>query len=325
MPERKASLWMVVLAFATVYVVWGSTYLAIKIAVGVMPPLFMAGVRFIIAGAILLAFNKLKKVEKPTALEWRNASVIGLLMLLMGNGGVCLAETRVASGIVALLVSTVPLWLVLIPWLFMRGPRPGILQVAGLSLGLLGIGLLIMPAEGTAQAALGKTVDILGVLTVVIGSLGWATGTLVAKRAVLPKTALLANGMEMFAGGVGLLVASALTGEFSRVKVNAFTGSSLLALAYLIVFGSILAFSAYIWLNGVTTPARLGTYAYVNPVVAVLLGWGFMGEPLSLRAVLAMLVIISGVVMLSLKPKARAEASLKIPPVQVEATTTSSA
>lgn len=325
MPERKPTLWMIVLAFATVYIVWGSTYLAIKIAVGTIPPLFLAGIRFLISGGILLVYNKIRKVERPTPLEWRNASAIGLLMLLMGNGGVCLAETRVASGIVALLVSTVPLWLLLLPWLILKGPRPGLVQVVGLALGLVGIGLLIYPAEGSAKAALGKTVDILGVMTVVVGSLGWASGTLFAKRAVLPKTALLANGMEMFAGGVGLIFASAATGEFSRVRLAGFTTASVLALAYLVVFGSILAFSAYIWLNGVTTPARIGTYAYVNPVVAVLLGSIFMGEPLTLRAVLSMVVIIFGVVLLSMKPRVAPNPVVKIPPVQVEATSSTSA
>jgi drug/metabolite transporter (DMT)-like permease len=230
--------------------------------------------------------------------QWRNAAVVGVLMLSCGNGGVTWAEIRLPSGLAAIMVATVSLWLLLLNWAFGNKKRPTASQAAGLAIGLLGLVVLVMP---NGQGLLGKGTDLVGAGVILVGALGWAGGTLFARQAELPASPWMTNGGEMLFGGVALIVVGTVSGE--RVRWAAVSAQSLGALAYLVVFGSIIAFSAYTWLNKATTPARLGTYAYVNPAVAVLLGAIFAGEPITARSVVAMLLILSGVVMLSLVRK----------------------
>lgn len=295
MPElalrEQPSTAKVVAAFAAVYLIWGSTYLAILYAIQTLPPFLMAGVRFIVAGAVLFAWAWLRGARGATLVHWKSAAVVGGLLLLGGNGGVVWAEQRVASGLAALLVATVPLWMVLLEWLRRGGVRPDGRTITGVALGLAGLALLVGPNAFLG----GGRVDLLGAGVLVLASLSWAVGSLYARRAPLPGSPLLATAMEMLAGGALLVVLGLATGEAGVVDPAAVSLRSWLALLYLIVFGSLVGFTAYIWLLGVSTPARVSTYAYVNPVVAVLLGWALASEPLTPRMVVAAAIIVCAV------------------------------
>lgn len=279
-------------AFAAIYLIWGSTYLAIRFAIETMPPFLMAGTRFLIAGTILYLWMLRRGVAPPTSIQWRAAAVIGGLLMLGGNGGVVWAEQRVPSSLAALMVATVPLWMALLNWVWQNGPRPEGRLGLGLALGFSGILLLIGPSELMGS----QRIDLAGAAALLISTLSWATGSLYSRRAPLPTAPLLATAMQMLGGGALMAIVSALLGEWSHVDWGAISLRSLLAYSYLIVFGSLIAFSAYVWLLRVTTPARVATYAYVNPLIAVILGWALGGEPLTLRTVLAAAVIIAAVV-----------------------------
>ncbi|HEX7091511.1 MAG TPA: EamA family transporter [Longimicrobiales bacterium] len=314
MPEpvlrERPSTAKVVAAFAAVYTIWGSTYLAILYAIETLPPFLMAGVRFVIAGSVLYAWAWLRGARRPvTLLHWKSALVVGGLLLLGGNGAVVWAEQRVASGLAALLVATVPLWMVLLDWLRPAGVPPDRRTAAGIVIGLAGLALLVGPESLLG----GGRVDPLGAGVLVAGSLSWAAGSLYARGARLPDSALLATAMEMLAGGALLVLVGALTGEVGRLDPGAVSARSLLGLLYLIVFGSLVGFTAYTWLLGVSTPARVSTYAYVNPVVAVLLGWALAGEPLTPRMALAAAVIVAAVAAITGRRATRGEPAMERP------------
>lgn len=286
-PSRAA----VAAALAAVYVVWGSTYLAIRFAVETLPPFLMAGVRFTVAGLILYGWRRAVGFGRPTAREWRAATVVGGLMLLCGNGGVVWAEQWIESGTAALIVASVPLWMVLMDWLRPGGRRPRATVWLGILVGLAGVGLLLgVPDPGPNYLA--------GGIVLVLASVAWAAGSLYSRSASLPAP-LLATGMQMLAGGGLLLLAGLVTGEASAVDPASFSTRSLLALLYLIVFGSLIGYSAYVWLLRVTPAAIASTYAYVNPLVAVLLGWLLAGEQMNARIILASLVIVGGVALIT--------------------------
>lgn len=291
--SRRAPLALVLAAFAAVYLVWGSTYLAIMVALETLPPLLMAGARFLLAGAILYGIMRLRGEAAPAPRHWRTTALIGALLLLCGNGGVTLAEQTVPSGIAALLVAMVPMWMVLLEWLRPRGTRPTARTLLGLLVGFVGIVVLVGPG------ALGGGVDLWGASLVMMGSAAWAAGSIYSRAADLPKSALLATGMEMLWGGAWLLLAGLLRGELGTVDPSAFSTRSVLAFAYLVLFGSLVGFTAYIWLLGVSTPARVSTYAYVNPVVAVLLGWWLLNEPLTPRVLGAAAIIVLAVAVIT--------------------------
>lgn len=282
----------IIAAFVSVYLIWGSTYLGIRFAIETIPPHLMAAARFLVAGAILYAWARWRGAPRPTRSNWRAATVIGGLLLLGGNGAVVWAETRVPSGLTALLVATVPIWMALIATFESGGRRPPAPVIAGLVLGMAGLALLVAPGK------LAGRVDLLGAAVLLVGTLSWAFGSLHSRGADLPKSGFLAAAMEMLAGGLLLLVFGLATGQAADFALSAVSVRSLTALVYLIVFGSLVGFTAYIWLLGATTPARVSTYAYVNPVVAVLLGWAFAGESLTLRTVLAAAVIVGAVVLI---------------------------
>lgn len=291
-------------AFAAVYVIWGSTYLAIFYAIETLPPFLMASVRFLIAGALLYGWSLSRAPRRPTAIEWRSALIIGGLLLLGGNGAVVWAEQMVPSGIAALLVAVTPCWMVLLGWLWHGAQRPGFRTILGLVLGFGGIALLVGPS-----AILGAgDIHPAGVLVLMLGSLAWATGSIYSKRAPSAPGALLFTGMQMLMGSGLLFLAGAVTGEIGRFDPGGASLRSLLAVLYLIVFGAIIGYSAYIWLLRVSTPARVSTYAYVNPVVAVLLGWAIAGEELSARMGIAAVIIIAGVALITMEEQARRRA-----------------
>ncbi len=296
-------------AFAAVYVLWGSTYLAIRFAVATLPPFLMAGARHLVAGAVLYPLARMHSGERPTQANWFAAALMGTLLLLVGNGGVSWAEMYVPSGVTALLVATVSFWMVLLDWLRPGGVRPTWRVVVGLMLGFAGLAFLVSPS----RLAGGGRVDTLGAIVLLLASLSWATGSVFARRLRLPHAPLLSTAMQSLAGGVLLIFFGLLFGQGTALHWEAVSLRSLLALGYLIVFGSLLGFSTYTWLLRVAPPARVATYAYVNPVVAMFLGWALAGERLTLRTLAAAAVIIAAVVLVISsrhKPSALPESDL---------------
>lgn len=294
-----------VTAFAAVYILWGSTYLAIRFAVATIPPFLMAGTRHLIAGAILYPLARIRTGERPTRANWSAATLIGALLLFGGNGGVCWAEQIVPSGVTALLVATVSLWMVTIDWLRPGGVRPTGRVFVGLALGFAGLAFLVGPSK---LAGSGR-VNPLGAAVLVLASLSWATGSVFSRHLELPRAPLLGTAMQSLAGGALLIVVGLLTGQGARLDGSAVSLRSVVALGYLVVFGSLLGFSAYTWLLVHAPPTRVGTYAYVNPVVAMFLGWAFAGERITLRTFVAAAVIIAAVVLVI---TARQRATIKI-------------
>ena len=292
---RPASRTQIVAAFASIYVIWGSTYLAIRYADQTIPPFIMAGIRFVVSGSLLYVWSRWRGAPPPMRLHWRNAVIAGGFLLLGGNGAVVWAEQFVPSGLTALLVSILPFWLVIIEWVRPPRRRPSGAVLAGLVLGFIGIIVLVGPAD------LGGHGDIkpIGAVVLILGSLSWAIGSFWSRDAALPASGLLTTGMEMLGGGILLLVAGAVSGEFGRFDTQEVSRASAVGLAYLITFGSLLGFTSYIWLLDKVSPARLGTYAYVNPVVAVVLGWAVAGERLSLRTGVAAAIVICAVALIT--------------------------
>lgn len=278
------------LGFASVYILWGSTYLGIRFAVASIPPLLMAGVRHLVAGAILYAIMRLSGQPRPTRLHWRNATLLGGLLLLGGNGLVSVAEQTVSSGVAALIVAAVPFWMVLLNAADRR-VAPKLSVLAGLVLGILGLAILVLPTGKAAP----DHVDTFGVLMLIAATFSWGVGSLYSPKAALPTSTFLGIGMEMIAGGALLFGVGLVSGEGVGFHLDAVTLKSLLALAYLIVFGSLFGFSAYVWLLKHSTPARASTYAFVNPVIAVILGWALAGEAFTARIALAGGIIVAGV------------------------------
>jgi drug/metabolite transporter (DMT)-like permease len=282
-------------AFAAVYILWGSTYLAIRFAVETLPPLLMAATRFATAGIILLLFARARGGNAATRAEWRAGLVSGLLLLVGGNGLVVWAEQRVPSGITALLVAVVPLWMVVLDWLRPSGKRPPALVFVGLALGLGGLGLLVGNDVQQGHA----NVDLVGAAMLMFASLSWAAGSLYTKHSPVSSNGVNAAATQMVCGGVCLAVLSLLTGEAAHMNLANASSRSLLGLAYLITFGSLVGYTAYVYLLGHTTAAKAATYAYVNPVVAVFLGWAIAHEPVTMRTIVAAAVILAGVAIIT--------------------------
>ncbi len=295
-PARTTTL--VLMAFAAVYVVWGSTYLAIRIGIESFPPLILAGLRHITVGLFLYPILRRKTGIRPTAANWRTAVVTGALLLFVGNGGVSWAEQTVPSGIAALLVATVSLWLVIVDWLRPGGVKPAPRVAMGLLMGFLGLALLVGPAHLGGS----ERVDPRGAAVLVVASLAWACGSLYSKHGGMPSSPMLGVAMQSFAGGAILLIAGLFAGEFHALHLGAILLRSWLALAYLIVFGSGMGFSAYIYILHKSTAARVATYAFVNPVVALFLGWLIAGETITLRTVIAAAVILTAVILVITAP-----------------------
>jgi drug/metabolite transporter (DMT)-like permease len=289
-------------AFASIYLIWGSTYLAIRYAVETIPPFIMGGTRFVISGALLYLWARSRGATRPTRINWRNAAMAGGFLLLGGNGAVVWAEQFMPSGLTALLVSILPFWLVIIEWVRPPRQRPSGAIILGLVLGFAGIVVLVGPSEFGGH----EDVSLLGTLVLILGSLSWAIGSFWSRDADLPASGLLTTGMEMLAGGVLMLIVGAAAGEFGHFDPHHVSRASLTGLLYLITFGSLIGFTSYIWLLDKVSPAQLGTYAYVNPIVAVVLGWAIAGEKLSARTAVAAAVVICGVALITIARSAAA-------------------
>lgn len=305
MSRKSLSLsprWRVVAALGTIYLVWGSTYLAIRFADETIPPFLMAGARFLVAGGLLYVWMRARGTPRPSAPQWIASFVVGALLLALGNGGVVFAETLVPSGIAALLIGLVPIWMALLDWLRPGGPRPGLGVVLGLFLGLAGVALLASPGLTNG----GRGLSTFGVVILLGSGIAWAAGSLYSRSGRLPTVPLLATATEMLAGGAVLVGMGSLTGEWGRLQTHTISTRSLVSLAYLVVVGSLVGFTLYIWLLRTTAPAIVSTYAYANPVVAVFLGWALAGEAVTGRTLVAAAVIIAGVVVITSFPARRA-------------------
>ncbi|MEO5721035.1 MAG: EamA family transporter [Chthoniobacterales bacterium] len=289
-PSRAAIL----TGFASIYLIWGSTYLAILFAIRTMPPLLMAGTRFLCAGVILYLGARWSGATCGRLVEWRTAFIVGACLLLGGNGGVTLAEQYVPSGLAALLVATVPLYVVLLSWLFDLTKRPRPLTMLGLAGGFVGVGVLIWPAirssgeSASAHAWLGMSI-------LLFSSFIWSAGSLYSRQAPSAASPFLAAGQQMLCGGTLLVLAGLARGEWANLQVAQISAVSLGAFLYLVVIGGIIGYASYAWLLRYCDPAKVATYAYVNPVVAVLLGAFFAGEKLSLLTAIAAGIIIGSV------------------------------
>lgn len=295
MTEKGASRAQLIAAFASIYIIWGSTYLAIRYAIETIPPFIMGGTRFLVSGALLYLWARSRGAPRPMKLHWRNAIIAGGFLLLGGNGAVVWAEQFVPSGLTALLVSILPFWLVIIEWVRPPRRRPTGAVLVGLVLGFTGIVVLV----GAGNVGGHGDVRPLGALVLILGSLSWAVGSFWSRDAKLPESALLTTGMEMLGGGALLIIVGVLSGEISHLDIHHVSRASTIGLVYLITFGSLLGFTSYIWLLDKVSPAHLGTYAYVNPIVAVLLGWAIAGERLSVRTGVAAAIVICAVALIT--------------------------
>lgn len=297
MPTKPAPPRLLLLAaFAAVYLLWGSTYLAIKYAIAGLPPLLMAGSRFVLAGGILWLVGRLSvSYEAPGWRQWRTSLVVGALLLVGGNGAVVLAERTLPSGLAALLVASEPFWVVLLGWWWLGQAPPGGRVVLGLLLGFGGVWLLVGP-QLQSHAEPGQ---LLGAGLVLAAAFSWAAGSIYGLRAPAARSPVLGAGMQMLCGGALLLALGAARGEGHGLHLAQVPASAWLGWGFLVVFGSLVAFTAYSWLLQHAPPARVATYAYVNPVVAVGLGWALRGEPLSGGLLLGAAVVVGAVVLIT--------------------------
>ena len=302
---RQKSI-LIIAAFLAIYVFWGSTYLAIKYAIESMPPFLMAASRFLIAGTILFIWGRLSKdYERPTFTHWRTTAIAGTLLLLGGNGGVVLAERYIPSSLAALLIATEPFWIVILSWLWLKGKRPNWKVVLGLVIGFAGVWLLI---SGNIKdgGGLGLGSDqLLGAVAMIVASVSWAMGSIYGLRASVPKSSLLTAGMQMMSGGSALMLLGLVRGEWRSLDIATVSLNSWLGLGYLIVFGSLISFTAYSWLLKNAQPSMVATYAYVNPVIAVVLGWLIAGESMTGQMLLGAGVIVGSVVLITMQDKAK--------------------
>lgn len=294
MTAAQVSRAKVIAAYAAIYIIWGSTYLAIKYGIETFPPFALGAIRFLLAGTLLFAWARWRSAVTLQPVHWLHAFLIGLLMLGVGNGAVVWSEQRIPSGIAALIVAIIPLMVVVIDWLRPHGRRPRPLVMIGVLVGLAGLALLVGPsAMGDGE------IDLTGVGVLLIGSLGWSIATVFGKRARVPGDPLLTSAMQLLSGGVCLTILSLVAGEAGRLLNMELTTKGVLAVLYLAIFGSIIAFSAFSWLMRTANPARISTYAYVNPVVAMFLGWLFANERLTARTLVAAAIVLAGVVLIT--------------------------
>ena len=292
---RTTSTTGLVAAFAAVYLIWGSTYLAIRYAVETVPPLLMMGIRHLTAGTLLYTWARWRGTPVPRLREWIYPAVIGTLLFLGGHGSLAWAEQRVPSGIAALLVATLPMWIVVLARMWGTERHLSRSSLVGLVLGFIGVLVLFGPDALRHNGEL----NLVGAAAVLFGTFIWAAGTIWMRNVKMPESPLMSSSMQMLAGGASLVITATLAGETRGFHLANVSTISWLSLAYLIIFGSIIAFTAYTWLHMVAPPSRVATYAYVNPVVAVLLGWALASEPTGVFTWIAMLVILAGVALVN--------------------------
>lgn len=290
---------LLAMAFAAVYFLWGSTYLAIKYAIETFPPFIMAGSRFLFAGGVLflIAYTR-PDFERPTRSQWKTAFIVGTLLLLGGNGGVVIAQHYVSSSLAALIVAAEPFFIVILSWLWLGNARPNMQVGLGLVIGFFGVALLIT-GHGYDN---GGSKDIwvwFGAFVVLISTIFWAVGSIYGLRSPVPRSSLLSAAMQMLCGGSMLMLTSLIRGEWFTFDVSTISGRSWLAVGYLILCGSLAGYTAYSWLLKNSQPSRVATYAYVNPVVAVFLGWSIAGEQITAQMFLGAVIVIISVILVT--------------------------
>jgi drug/metabolite transporter (DMT)-like permease len=286
-------------ALIAVYITWGSTYLAIHYAIQTIPPFLMAGVRFLIAGVCLYLYRRMRGDPRPTLRQWKSALIIGVLLLLGGNGGISWAEQRLTTSVAAIVVGSSPLWMILMD-AFRPGRRPSLPATLGVITGFAGIVILVSP---WSLNGVQNNLDPFSVGVLLLAAFLWAAGSLYSREAVLPSSPLMGTAMEMLCGSAALIAAGSLTGEWVNFHPAAVSGASLLGLGYLVVFGSIVGFGAYTWLFRAAPTSLVSTYAYVNPIVAILLGSLFGSEAITPRILIAATIILGAVAVITLTQK----------------------
>jgi drug/metabolite transporter (DMT)-like permease len=307
-PPRRISL---LTAFAALYLIWGSTYLAIRFAIDTIPPLLMAGARFLLAGLIMHVIARWQGAGRASLAEWRTSLIVGACLLLGGNGGVTLAEQYVSSGLASVMVATVPIYIALLAWAMGTAPKPSPIVWLGLAGGFAGVGILVGPAlhftpNETSHPGI-------GMLILLCSSFLWSAGSIYSTKAKSASSPFLAAGQQMLCGGALLTLAGVVAGELRRFDASRVSLLSVGSFAYLVIIGAVVGFTAYIWLLRHCNPAKVATYAYVNPIVAVLLGAWFAGETLTARAMVAAGLIIGSVALVITVQQAKAK------PVPVDA------
>lgn len=300
---------LILVAFAAIYLIWGTTYLAMRIAVETIPPFAVAGSRFLMAGLLVLGFLRLKGHPWPSFSNWKAAALIGCFLMVGGNGLVMWAVQKIPSGVAALVVATMPLWMTLFDWLFYRGPKPSIRVVAGLMLGLVGIVFLIGPSKVMAGE---QGLHLPSLLILFLAPVFWSFGSLQMRYVDLPKNVFMATALEAICGGFVLVLLSIGFGEFARLNVASISFRSAGATVYLAIFGSLLALTAYSWLLQHVAPSRVATYTFVNPVIAVFLGWLILSEPISVETLVAVVLIVAGVILIVMRKKPASVKTAKI-------------
>ncbi len=299
-PSRGA----LIAGFATIYLVWGSTYLGIRICVESMPPFLMAGARFLVAGALLLAFLRFRGAAWPTRRQWGLNAITGTFLLLGGNGLVVWAEQTIPSGVAALIIGVSPLFFVLIEWAWPGGLRPSALTLFAMLIGFAGVAWLAAPWESAATGGL----HLAGVIAILVACFLWSFGSIYSRHAKHGADPFVASALQMLGGGAALTLTAVFHGDFAQLNLAAITSRAWVSFAYLIVFGSLIAFSTFVWLMKHSTPARVSTYAYVNPVVAVLLGWLILDEPVTARTLVASAIIVAAVAIITVQKNRPAQA-----------------
>lgn len=294
--KKDSKLFAVTLALLTVYLFWGGTYLGMKVAIESIPPFIMAGVRFFLAGVVLFLIGRWKGAEMPGAAEWKGAGIVGALLLLGGNGVVAWAELRLPSAIASLLIATVPLWILVFNWAGGSRQKPTVGVMAGILFGLAGVAVLVVHPGGPDNSG----VDTIGILALLFASMSWSFGSLYSRIAKLPTSPLMSTALQMIVGGVLLGIASIFLDDWTKLHLTEISLRSWIALGYLIVFGSILAYTAYIWLLKNAEPSLVSTYAFVNPIVAVFLGWLLADEQLTTQSWIAAAMIIAAVAIITI-------------------------
>jgi drug/metabolite transporter (DMT)-like permease len=292
MTSARPATWKTLLAFAIIYFVWGSTYLAIRVGVHEMPPFLMAGLRFTAAGVVMYAWLRMTGVASPSLHEWRGAMFLGALMFLLDYACLFWAEQRVPSGVSAVILAIIPVNITLMEIIFLRTQRLTVQLALGLLVGILGVAILVNPSASLGEAPL----DRWGAVALLFASLGWSVGTIVSRRLIQPESKPMSAAAQMFLGGIQLWILAAFAGEFARFHPRDVSVNAWLSLIYLIIAGSIVGYTAYVWLLHYQSPTRVGTYAYVNPVVAVILGAALGGEIIGKRTLVGTALILVGVI-----------------------------
>jgi drug/metabolite transporter (DMT)-like permease len=307
--EPRPATWKILLAFAIIYFVWGSTFLAIRVGVREVPPLILAAIRFSIAGLALYAWISARGEKQPTAREWRSASLLGLVIFVFDYGLLFWSEQRVPSGVAAVMLATIPVFMALSEIIFLRTQRLTLRLVVALLIGIFGVAVLMAHSLNLG----GAPVDKLGALALIFASISWSIASIFSRKLPLPPSKLMSSAAQMLTGGVLLTILAAALGEFHNFHPAVVSRAVWLSLLYLIVAGSIIGFTAYVWLLHHESPTKVGTYAYVNPIVAVLVGYFLGGEELTTRTILGSLCILVSVIVITTMPakKPAAAAQLK--------------